>query len=39
MTEAERPTGITQQQSVGFWWIPGDTVLVLTGRTDGIVPR
>lgn len=31
--EAERPAGMTAEQSLGFWWIPGGTVLVLTGRT------
>lgn len=29
----ERPAGLSADQSLGFWWIPDDTVLVLTGLT------
>lgn len=37
VTESERPAGMTESQSIGFWWVPGDAVLVLTGRTTDTI--
>ena len=30
----ERPAELASDQSIGFWWVPGDTVIILTGRTS-----
>lgn len=38
VTDGERPAGMTPDQSLGFWWIPEGTVLVLTGRTADVEP-
>lgn len=32
----ERPAGLSEDQSLGFWWVPDDTVLVLTGLTADV---
>lgn len=33
VTDFERPAAMRRDQSIGFWLVPGDTVLILTGLT------